>query len=114
MWRAGRAIAVLLILGLAAAGFISAQKKISGSSSSVVDSDSSLVVAAASQLSPASQLLQSGADGAPAHSAEAIRVAEAIRAAPTSPDTPAPSTSAQSKSSSIPPCDKSSGMGLSR
>ena len=49
-----------------------------------------------------------------AHIGEPIRIAEATRTAPTSPNTPAPNASAQSKSSSIPPCDKTGGIGLSR
>ena len=122
MRRAGGVVAVLLILGLAAAGVFSAQKKITDSSSATVISDSaaasrSLIAAAASQrasVNPSSELPQSGADGAPAHFAEAIRAAEAKGAPPTSSNTPAPNTSAPSKSSSIPPCDKPGGVGLSR
>ena len=122
MRRAGGVVAGLLILGLAAAGVVSAQKKITDSSTATVVSDSaaasrSLVAAAASQrtlVNPLSELPQSGADGAPAHFAEATRAASAKGAPPTSSNTPAPNTSAQSKSSSIPPCDKPSGMGLSR
>ena len=111
MRRAGGVIAVLLILGLAATGFVSAHKT-TGSSSAGVVSDSlaasrSLAAAAASQrtpVNPVSEPPQSSAD------AEAIRVAEATKAAPA----PAPNTSAQNKSSSITPCDKPGGMGLSR
>src|SRR6516165_615700 len=102
MWRAGVVVAVLLILGLTAAGLVSAQKTITGSSSTVVVSDSpaasrSLATAAMSQRTSGA----AGADGVITHSAEATRVGEASSAA-----TPAPSTLAQSKSSSIPPCDK--------
>jgi peptidoglycan/xylan/chitin deacetylase (PgdA/CDA1 family) len=113
MWRAGVVVAVLLILGLTAAGLISAQKTVTGSSSTVV-SDSpapsrSPATAATSQRTSGAPVLLSGADGVITHSAEATRVAEASGAA-----TPAPSTLAQSKSSSISPCDKPGGMGLSR
>ena len=41
-------------------------------------------------------------------------MAEATKGAPTLSDAPAANASAQRKSSSIPPCDKPSGMGLSR
>ena len=40
MWRTGSAIAALLVLGFAAAGFMSAQKKTIDLSSAVVVSDS--------------------------------------------------------------------------
>ena len=122
MWRAGSAIAALLVLGFAAAGFVSAQKKITNSSSAVVVSDSpaasrSVAPATGSQGTPASpviELPQSSAVGSPAHSAGTTRVAEATKGAPTLSDAPAANASAQRKSSSIPPCDKPSGMGLSR
>jgi hypothetical protein len=100
MWRASGVIAVLLVLGLAAAGLVSAQKTITGSSSAVVVSDSpaasrSLVTAVASQrtsVGAVSALLKSGVDGVLTHSAETTRVAEATRAGPA----PAPSASAPS------------------
>jgi peptidoglycan/xylan/chitin deacetylase (PgdA/CDA1 family) len=115
MWRVGSVVAVLLILGLAAAGFVSAQKRITGSSSVPVVSDSP---AAATLRPPLVNLLsegaQTGADGLTVHFGELIRIAEATATSPTPPANPAPNASAQSKSSSIDPCDKASGMGLSR
>jgi hypothetical protein len=111
MQRIGGVVAILLILGLAAVGLIYAQKNTAASSSAVMASGStaesnSLAVAAASQRTPVSAVSEPHA--------EAIRVAEATSTAPISPNTPAPNTSAQNKSSSIPPCDKAGGIGLSR
>ena len=124
MRRITGAIAVLLILGLAAVGFSSAQKKTINSSSATVVSDSpaaSTSEAAAAALrrtpdNPVSEHFQPGADGATTHSAEPTRMAETTTAAPVVPNTPAPSASAQNKpvATAIPPCDKPGGMGLSR
>jgi hypothetical protein len=124
MRRITDAIAVLLILGLAAVGFSSAQKKTIDSSSATVVSDSpaaSTSEAAAAALrrtpdNPVSEHFQTGADGATTHSAEPTRMAEATTA-PVLPNTPAPSASAQNKpaaTTAIPPCDKPGGIGLSR
>jgi peptidoglycan/xylan/chitin deacetylase (PgdA/CDA1 family) len=124
MRRITGAIAVLLILGLAAVGFSSAQKKTIDSSSATVVSDSPAVStseAAAAALrrtpdNPVSEHFQTGADGATTHSAEPTRMAEATTA-PVLPNTPAPSASAQNKpaaTTAIPPCDKPGGIGLSR
>jgi peptidoglycan/xylan/chitin deacetylase (PgdA/CDA1 family) len=124
MRRITGAIAVLLILGLAAVGFSSAQKKTIDSSSATVVSDSraaSTSEAAAAALrrtpdNPVSEHFQTGADGATTHSAEPTRMAEATTA-PVLPNTPAPSASAQNKpaaTTAIPPCDKPGGIGLSR
>ncbi len=118
MRRAGGLVAALLILGLAAAGLISAQKNVTHSSSAGEVSDSLAAsgppaIEAASQRAPvgaASELPRSGAT----HFGATTRVAEATGSAPTSPNAPAANTSAQNKSSSIPPCDKTGGMGLSR
>ena len=124
MRRITGAIAVLLILGLAAIGFSSAQKKTIDSSSATVVSDSpaaSTSEAAAAALrrtpdNPVSEHFQPGADGATTGSAEPTRMAEATTAAPVVPNTPAPSASAQNKpaATAIPPCDKPGGIGLSR
>ena len=124
MRRITGAIAVLLILGLAAVGFSSAQKKTIDSSSATVVSDSpaaSTSEAAAAALrrtpdNPVSEHFQPSADGATTGSAEPTRMAEATTAAPVVPNTPAPSASAQNKpaATAIPPCDKPGGMGLSR
>ena len=118
------AIAVLLILGLAAVGFRSAQKKTIDSSSATVVSDSpaaSTSEPAAAALwrtpdTPLSEHSQPAADGATTHSAEPTRMAEATTAAPVAPNTPAPSASAQNKpaATAIAPCDKPGGLGLSR
>ena len=124
MRRITGAIAVLLILGLAAVGFSSAQKKTIDSSSATVVSDSpaaSTSEAAAAALrrtpdNPVSEHFQTGADGATTHSAEPTHMAEATTA-PVLPNTPAPSASAQNKpaaTTAIPPCDKPGGIGLSR
>ena len=124
MRRITGAIAVLLILGLAAVGFSSAQKKTIDSSSATVVSDlpaASTSEAAAAALrrtpdNPVSEHFQPSADGATTGSAEPTRMAEATTAAPVVPNTPAPSASAQNKpaATAIPPCDKPGGMGLSR
>ncbi len=122
MWRASGVIASLLVLGLAAAGFVFAQKQITDASSAAVVSDhaaasTSLTAVAAVQRVPVNavtELSQSDAVRSPVRFVETTRVAEATKAAPTAPDTRTPNTSAQSKSSSIPPCDKPTGMGLAR
>ena len=121
MRRITGAIAVLLILGLAAVGFSSAQKKTIDSSSATVVSNSpaastSEAAAAALRRTPDNEHFQRGADGATIHSAEPTRMAEATTAAPVVPNTPTPSASAQNKpaATAIPPCNKPGGVGLSR
>jgi peptidoglycan/xylan/chitin deacetylase (PgdA/CDA1 family) len=123
MRRVGGLVAVLLILGLAAAGFVSTQKDTPGSSPAAVAdlpaASTSQTAAAASRRTPANPVresFQAGADGAPINSAEPTRLADATRVAPAVPNMPAPNVSAQSKStvSAIPACDKSGGMGLAR
>ena len=120
MRRITGAIAVLLILGLAAVGFSSAQKKTIDSSSATVVSDSpaastSEAAAAALRRTPDNPVSEH-ADGATTHSAEPTRMAEATTAAPVVPNTPTPSASAQNKpaATAIPPCNKPGGVGLSR
>ena len=121
MRRVGGVVAALLILGLAAAGLVCSQKRITNSSSVPVVSGSP--TAATSQdeaagrrplVNPPSEGAQPGSDSVPVHSGEPIRLTEATTSPPTSPNTLAPTASAQSKSPSIQPCDKPSGMGLSR
>jgi peptidoglycan/xylan/chitin deacetylase (PgdA/CDA1 family) len=124
MRRVGGLVAVLLILGLAAAGFVSAQKGTTGSPPAAAVADlpaasTSKTAAATSQriqVNPVSENFRAGTGGAPTHSAEPTRLAEATRAAPAAPNTPAPNASAQSKptTSAIPACDKPGGMGLAR
>ena len=124
MRRVGGLVAVLLILGLAAAGFVSAQKGTTGSSpaaavANLPAASTSQTAAASSQRTPVNPVggsFQAGTDGAPTRSAEPTRLAEATRAAPANPNAPAPNVSAQSKPtvSAIPACDKPSGMWLAR
>jgi len=124
MRRVGGLVAVLLILGLAAAGFVSAQKGTTGSPPAAAVADlsaasTSKTAAATSQriqVNPVSENFRAGTDGAPTHSAEPTRLAEATRAAPAAANMPAPNASAQSKptTSAIPACDKPGGMGLAR
>ena len=116
MRRAGGLVTALLILGLAAAGLISVQKNVTHASSAGAVSDSLAAsgppaIEAASQRAPvsaASELPRSGAT----HFGATTRVAEATGSAPTSPNAPAANTSAPTKSSPIPACDKPGGMGL--
>jgi hypothetical protein len=101
MRRITGAIAVLLILGLAAVGFSSAQKKTIDSSSAMVVSDSpaastSEAAATALRRTPDNEHFQRDADGATIHSAEPTRMAEATTA-PVVPNTPTPSASTQNK-----------------
>jgi hypothetical protein len=115
MRRVGSVVLVLLILGLAAAGFGSAQKRIAvPSPPAAATSQASAALLRRPLVNPMSEGAQSGADGVPVLSGEPIRISEATRTAQASSDAPAPNASAQSKSSSIQPCDKPSGMGLSR
>jgi peptidoglycan/xylan/chitin deacetylase (PgdA/CDA1 family) len=117
MWRAGGLVAALLILGLAAAGLISARKNITHSSTAGAVSDSlaasgSPAVEAASQRAPvgAANELPRGT----AYFGATTRVAEAAGSAPSSPNAPAANTSVPTKSSPLPACDKPGGMGLAR
>jgi peptidoglycan/xylan/chitin deacetylase (PgdA/CDA1 family) len=122
MQRVGGVVAFLLILGLAAAGFVSAQKGTASSSLAAVVADlpassTSQPAAAASQrtpVNPVRESFQASADSAPTHSAEPTRLADATRSAV--PNTPAPNASAQSKPavSAIPACDKPGSLGLAR
>jgi hypothetical protein len=123
MRRVGGLVAVLLILGLAAAAFVSRQKDTPGSSPAAVAdlpaASTSQTAAAASPRTPVNRVRESfraGADGATTHSAEPTRLADATRDAPAVPNTPAPNVSAQSKPtvSAIPACDKPGGMGVAR
>ena len=121
MRRIGGVVGILLILGVAAVGLISAHRNTVASSSALVASDSSsesVSLAAAQTLhrpsvNPVSERSQPGAD-APSHSAEPIRMAQATTAAPVVPIGPAPNVSVQPKPMAVPPCDKSGGMGLAR
>src|SRR6516164_3463104 len=94
MRRVGGLVAVLLILGLAAAGFVSAQKGTTGSSpaaavANLPAASTSQTAAASSQRTPVNPVggsFQAGTDGAPTRSAEPTRLAEATRAAPANPN----------------------------
>jgi hypothetical protein len=117
--RIGGVVAILLILGLAAVGLISAQKNTTASSPAVVASGSaaeSHSPAAAAALHPVNSVSARSQSRADAHtrSAEPTGVAEATTAAPAVPNTPVPNAFAQSKPRVIPPCDKPGGMGLAR
>jgi peptidoglycan/xylan/chitin deacetylase (PgdA/CDA1 family) len=124
MRRVGGLVAVLLILGLAAAAFVSTQKGTTGASPAAAVADlpaASISQTAASssqrsEVNPVRESFQAGTDGAPTHSKEPTRLTEATTAAPADPNTPAPTKSAQSKPtiSAIPACDKPGGMGLAR
>jgi peptidoglycan/xylan/chitin deacetylase (PgdA/CDA1 family) len=133
-------IAALTILGLAALGIVSAQKK-SASPSQTTAADSAAAAAPQAGAAPArrhsvnpvSQIALIAGDPAPAPAAAPKRMAEttqatapaapnpapARRAQSTNPSTPdTPATSAPPKPApaaiSIPPCDKPGGMGLAR
>src|SRR6516164_3338769 len=96
MRRVGGLVAVLLILGLAAAGFVSVQKGTTGSPPAPAVADlpaasTSKTAAATSQriqVNPVSENFRAGTDGAPRHSAEPTRLAQETRAAPAAPNTP--------------------------
>ena len=119
-------ISVLMMLGLAAFGVVSAQKT-STARSQATASDSAVAsglrtepaAARRPPVNPVSQVAQTDAEPAPAASAPAaaapVRVAQATQATPAA--TPS-AGSAQSKptpsATAIPPCDKPSGMGLTR
>jgi hypothetical protein len=132
-------VAALTILGLAALGFVSAQKK-SASPSQTTAADSAAAAAPQAGAAPArrhsvnpvSQIALTAGDPAPAPAA-AQRMAETTQATapaapnpaparlaqPTNPSThDTPATSPPPKpaptATSIPPCDKPGGMGLAR
>ena len=132
-------VAALMILGLAAFGIVSAQKMSTTSSQATAASNSTADPAPATArrhpVNPVSQIAQLAGEPAPAPSAAPMQVAEATpatapaaaNAAPTrvaqattppAPSGSAPNAAAQPKpasaASSIPPCDKPSGMGLAR
>jgi peptidoglycan/xylan/chitin deacetylase (PgdA/CDA1 family) len=119
MWRIGGIAGVLLILGVTAVGYVSAQKMAAVSSSPLVsrspDPSTGRGMPAASPrtpVNPASERSQ-GAIYA-GSSADPIRPAEPPKPAPAIADTPSPNVSAQNKLAAIPPCGKPDGMGLSR
>jgi peptidoglycan/xylan/chitin deacetylase (PgdA/CDA1 family) len=122
MWRIGGVVAVLLFLGLTAAGFVSAQRiAIVSSSSATSSSPAARARAAAADLpsisvNPASKGFQDAIDGD--RSAEPSRSAAPRTATPGIGDTTKADAPVEDKSTdqpmAIPPCDKPGGMGLSR
>ena len=119
MWRIGGIVAVLLILGVTAVGFVSAQKIAAVSSPPIasrsLDPSTARATPAASRrtpVNPASERSQHALYASP--SAEPNRSAEPPKPRPAIADTPAPDASAQDKPTAVSPCDKPGGMGLSR
>jgi hypothetical protein len=118
-------VAALMILGLAALGIVSAQK-MSASPSQTIAADSAAAAtpqAAAApawrhSVNPVSQIAQTAGNPAPAPAAApnpaTARLAQATN--PLTPDAPAASKLPKPAptATSIPPCDKPSGMGLAR
>ena len=119
MWRIGGIVAVLLILGLTAAGLASVRKIATVSSSPAV---SDAPAAPRAQMapadlrlmpvSPASENLHEAMDGG--RSAEPSRPVEPLDVTRGVGDTMAADASVEDKPMAIPPCDKPGGMGLSR
>ena len=119
-------VAVLMILGLAAFGVVSAQKMATAPSRATASNSATAPAPQAAPaatrrhpVNPVSQVAETGAETAPAASAPAaaapMRVAQATQATPAA----APSAaSAQPKptpsATAIPVCDKPGGMGLTR
>ncbi len=127
MWRIGGIVAVLLILGLTAAGLVSGQKAAAVSSSPAVSdaTAASPVRAAAADLpsmavNPASEGFRDAMDRG--RSAEPSQSVAPFNATPGVGDTTAAHAPIQGKPidqpidqpMAIPPCDKPGGMGLSR
>jgi peptidoglycan/xylan/chitin deacetylase (PgdA/CDA1 family) len=119
MWRTGGIVAVLLILGLTAAGLASGQKIAAVSPSptfSAAPAGSHAQVAPAdlwvAPVDPKREGFQDGMDGG--RSTEPSGLPEPLKVTPRVGDTPAADVSADDKPMAIPPCDKSGGMGLSR
>jgi peptidoglycan/xylan/chitin deacetylase (PgdA/CDA1 family) len=119
MWRIGGTGAVLLILGLTAAGLAAVQKIAAVSPSPAV---SDAPAASRAQMAPAdvrlmpanpaSENLQEAMDGG--RSAEPWRSVEPLTVTPGVGDTTATDAQAEDKPKAIPPCDRPGGMGLSR
>jgi peptidoglycan/xylan/chitin deacetylase (PgdA/CDA1 family) len=119
MWRIGGIVAVLLILGLTAAGLASVHKLAAVSSSAAV-SDAPAAASARAALAdlrlmpanPTSENVREAMDGG--RSAEPRRSVEPLSVAPGVRDTMASDAPAEDKPMAIPPCDKPGGMGLAR
>jgi peptidoglycan/xylan/chitin deacetylase (PgdA/CDA1 family) len=117
-------VAVLMILGLAAFGVVSAQKMLAAPSSATA-SDSPLAAAQTAPIAarrhpvnPVSQLARTDAESAPAGAAP-MQVAQATHStAPAAANGSPANASAQPKpapaANAIPACDKPGGMGLAR
>jgi peptidoglycan/xylan/chitin deacetylase (PgdA/CDA1 family) len=119
MWRIGGIVAVLLILGLTAAGLASVHKLAAVSSSAAVSDAPAAASARAAPAdlrlmpaNPASENVREAMDGG--RSAEPRRSVEPLSVAPGVGDTMAADAPAEDKPMAIPPCDKPGGMGLSR
>src|SRR6516164_9547056 len=119
MWRIGGIVAVLLILGLTAAGLASVHKLAAVSSSAAVSDApaASRAQAAPADLrlmpaNPTSENVREAMDGG--RSVEPRRSVEPLSVAPGVGDTMASDAPAEDKPLAIPPCDKPGGMGLSR
>ena len=117
-------VAVLMILGLAAFGVVSAQKTSTGAAQATAsDSPPTAVqtapIAARRHLNPVSQLAQTDAESAAAAGAAPMQVAQATHGtAPAAANGSPANASAQPKpapaANAIPACDKPGGMGLAR
>jgi peptidoglycan/xylan/chitin deacetylase (PgdA/CDA1 family) len=120
--------AALMILGLAAFGVVSAQKKMSSAPSQATASDPAAAsapqvaptAARRHPVNPVSQVAQSGAEAAPAASAPAapapapMRLEQATQTTPAAPSAAAAQPKPLPSATAIPTCDKPGGMGLAR
>jgi peptidoglycan/xylan/chitin deacetylase (PgdA/CDA1 family) len=118
-------VAVLMILGLAAFGVVSAQRMLAAPSSATASdsppaaAQTAPIAARRHPVNPVSQLAQTDAESASAAGAAAVQVAQATHdTAPAAANGPPANASAQPKSApaatAIPACDKPGGIGLAR
>jgi len=118
-------VAVLMILGLAAFGVVSAQRMLAAPSSATASdsppaaAQTAPIAARRHPVNPVSQLAQTDAESASAAGAAAVQVAQATHdTAPAAANGPPANASAQPKSApaatAIPACDKPGDMGLAR
>jgi peptidoglycan/xylan/chitin deacetylase (PgdA/CDA1 family) len=119
MWRISGIVAVLLILGVSAVGYVSAQKIAAVSSSPAASGSPGASHAQGAPtrfrrtpVNPGNERSHVAIDAGP--SGEPSRQAEPPKLTPPVADTPGPNASAEDKPAATPPCDKPDGMGLSR
>ena len=118
-------VAVLMILGLAAFGVVSAQRMLAAPSSATASdsppaaAQTAPIAARRHPVNPVSQVAETGAEAAPAASAPTapapMPVAQATQTTPAAtPSAAAPQPQPAPSATAIPACDKPSGMGLAR